>query len=451
MNLQVHLLTRIVATAALCLLVIAAYLLWHSHHQAELATRQTAESVGGLLESQSRLLHAGLGLGGVFPDFEVWKQSGAQPGVCLLYSAADPARSRSLCIGSKPVAADWPPAFAAGYRLLFQPGAEVRRAIALADRNYGSLTVTPSAELEIAAAWQQTASLMALSTVTVLAVCLLVYLSIRRALRPAAAVVSGLAELAAGRLAYRLPAFELDEWRQIAAAVNRLAAGQQQLQAERRRLIVQLIDLQEAERRHLATELHDELGQCLAAINAYTASLKQTAAQQCPQLLDELEHIGRITAHMLDGVRNLLGRLRPAEFDELGLAASLDSLVAGWNARSAGRTRYRLHIAGDCGLLSAAQAMTLFRIAQECLTNAAKHAQAANVGIELTVGPRTAVLTVSDDGIAAQLPFADSFGIGLPGMRERAAALHGRLHLAIVPPHGLRVETRLPLAGAAAA
>jgi len=195
----------------------------------------------------------------------------------------------------------------------------------------------------------------------------------------------------------------------------------------------------------LARELHDEFGQCLAAINAVATVIKQTAVQQCPDLVDEADHISRITAHMLDGVRDLLGRLRPAEFDELGLVASLNSLAAGWNGRGGGKTRYRLTINGDCSSLREAQAVTLFRIAQECLTNIAKHAAASNVSISLAISPEAAILTVEDDGIATQLPFADTGGIGLLGIRERVAALRGQLSLAIAEPHGLIVDVRMPM------
>jgi signal transduction histidine kinase len=186
--------------------------------------------------------------------------------------------------------------------------------------------------MEIAQAWDNISSLLGLSAMTVLAVCLLVFLSISRALRPATIIVAGLESMEKGNLAERLPSFELIEWQRTAKAVNQLAASQLQLLAERQKLTVKLINFQEEERRFLARELHDEFGQCLAAINAVAASIAQTAKQQCPALVGDADHISRITQHMLDNVRNLLKRLRPAEPDELGLAASLNSLVSGWNA-----------------------------------------------------------------------------------------------------------------------
>ncbi len=445
MNLQLHLLTRIALVAVLCLLLIATFLLYQSHRQAEQNKQRLAEAAGKQLESQLLLMNAGIGRGNPFPDFEFWKQSGNQPGICLAYSALDMQTSRNLCNGTRPAEPAWPNAFEVVYRAVFNPGRPLARSVGLPGKRYGTLTVTPSAELEIAAAWNETLSLMALSGVTVLSVCLLVYLSISRALRPAQIIVAHLKTMESGDLAIRLPAFDLNEWRRIAAAINRLAASQQQLLAERQKLVVKLIDIQEQERRYLARELHDEYGQCLAAINAVASAIKQSAAGQCPGVIDEAEHISRITAHMLSGIQQLLGRLRPAEFDELGLEASLNALVAGWNGRGNGKARYRLNTVGDCAVLSEAQAVGLFRIAQESLTNIAKHAAASNINIDLIIDSKSACLTVKDDGIATHLPHADTNSIGLLGIRERVTALNGQLRLAIAKPHGLILEVRFPL------
>ncbi len=445
MNLKLHLLTRIALVAVLCLLVIAGFLLHKSHQQAEQNSQQLADAVSKQLESQLLLRNAGIGRATAFPDFEFWKQSDHQKGVCLSYIAKEGETPRSICTGVALVDAPLPSWFEYAYRRTFKPGETVVRLVTAQGRNYGSLTVTPSAELEIAEAWHQISSLMALSVVTIFAVCILVYLTISRALKPTQTLVEGLAKLESGQLAYRLPSFELEEWQKIAAAINQLASSQQQLLDERQTLLVKLINLQEQERRSLARELHDEFGQCLAAINAVASSIKQTAQIQAPDLINDAEHIGRITLRMLAGVRSMLGRLRPAEFDEMGLAASLNALIAGWNSSGDGKTVYRLKVIGDCARLSECQALTLFRITQECLTNIAKHAAATQVSVTLLITTDTVQLTVADDGVAASLPFSSSVGIGLLGIRERITAMKGQLNLAIAEPHGLIVEALLPL------
>ncbi|MGR9088588.1 MAG: sensor histidine kinase [Gammaproteobacteria bacterium] len=344
MNLQLYLLSRIAAIAALCLLVSAGYALHQSHRQTDRSTRQMAESLVKQLDSQLRLAKAGIGQANPFPDFDVWKMTSSQPGVCITYMASDRSGSRSLCHGAKPIAADWPEVFESVYRRVLHPGRAIVRTIALDGQVNGSVAVTPSAELEILQAWSQTVSLMRLSVVTVFAICLWVYLSMHRALKPARIIVSGLAELEAGHPEFRLP-----------------------------------------------------------------------------------------------------------EFDDLGLTASLETLIVGWNRSSGGKTRYRLRVVGDCGRLPDSQAMTLFRIVQEGLNNIHKHAAATVVEIDLVISNDKALLAIRDDGIAEQIPQTSTHGIGLLGMRERLSALHGQLTLRLAEPHGLVLTAEFPvdaLAGA---
>jgi len=446
MNLQVHLLSRIVVVALACLLATSAYVLYRSDVQSRQKTEATAESLGRQLEFQRLSIGAGFGQARQFPDFTLWKQTASVPGVCVRFEPADGAAPYNLCNGATPSEHRGPAVFETVYRRLFSPGLEISRPIALKQRVYGVLTVTPSAEMDIAQAWDNIRSLFGLSAVTVLAVCVLVYLCIERALRPAGIIVAGLETMGKDNLAYRLPPFELLEWQQTAAAINRLAASQQQLLAERQKLAIKLINLQEEERRYLARELHDEFGQCLAAIGAVAASIAQTAEQQGSALAEEADHIARISQRMMGNVRGMLGRLRPTELDELGLAASLNGLVTGWNTHGGSQTRYQLAIVGACAALPAPQAVTLFRIAQECLTNIAKHAAAAHAEVTLTVKDDRVTLIVQDDGVADTLPFAaEGPGIGLLGIRERVTASRGHLALAIVRPHGLRVEVGLPI------
>ncbi|MGZ8143476.1 MAG: histidine kinase [Methylosarcina sp.] len=445
MNLQFHLLSRIVAVALACLMATTAYVLYRNDRQARETTQATAESLGRQLEIQLLRIDAGFGQARQFPDFSLWKQTASIPGICVRFEdAANPAEARGLCNGARLSPSDWPKGFEKVYRRLFNPGFETVRPIAFKHRVYGSLTVASSVETDIAQAWDNIGRLLGLSAITTLAVCALVYLSINRALRPAKIIVAGLETIGKGNLAYRLPTFELHEWKQTAAAINQLAASQQRLLEERQKLAVKLINLQEEERRYLARELHDEFGQCLAALNAVAASIAHTAEQQCPALVEETDHIARISRHMMDNVRRLLGRLRPAELNELRLAASLNSLVAGWNTRCKGRPRYRLVMTGDCALLPESLAITLFRITQECLTNIAKHSRAENAEVRLAVTEEEVTLTIQDDGIANHLPFAEGPGIGLLGIRERLTALRGGLTLATAQPHGLIVKVGLP-------
>ncbi len=445
MNLQIHLVSRITLVALLCLMASTSYVLWLNGQQAREQVLKTSDSLVRQLELQLWRKAAGFNQSSQFPDFELWKLTSSVPGMCVHFAGSD-GLARGLCTGASQVLSEYPTAFELLYRRLFAPGGAITRAIIYQGQRYGDLSITSSAEMEMMAAWNNIRQLLGLATLTVVAVCLLVYLSINRALRPAGIIVAGLERLQQGDLDARLPMFELQEWQRTALAINQLAASQQQLCLERQKLTRQLLALLEEERRYLARELHDEFGQCLTAINAIAASIAQTARQLSPELLDEVEQISHITQQMLASVRELLIRLRPAELDELGLAASLSSLVRRWNSHRGGKTQYQLTIEGDCGRLPEPLVVNLFRITQECLTNIAKHSAATRASLILVVDEHSVNLEVTDDGIATQLPFVQNAGIGLLGMRERVAALQGQLALSIVETHGLRLQFSLPLA-----
>jgi len=137
--------------------------------------------------------------------------------------------------------------------------------------------------------------------------------------------------------------------------------------------------------------------------------------------------------------------LRPVEFDQLGLVASLNKLISDWNINSGGTTHYQLMTTGHADDLSETIGIALFRIAQEALTNIAKHAAARQVSVRLDINPEAVQLCIEDDGIADRLPFVQGNGIGLLGIRERLAVLHGQLRLSIAEPHGLLLTAWLPL------
>jgi len=445
MNLKLHLLLQIAAVAMICLMATTAYVLHQADRQIKQKSLMTAEALRKQLEVQLFRIDAGYRSDNHFPDFELWKQTHSASGICVRYISINSEFSHGICQGSELPNKRWPGIFEKIYRRLFNPGFEVSRPISFNGRDYGSVTVTPNAEMQLARAWDSVAALLGLSAGTVLAVCLLVYISIYRALRPARIIVTGLEKMQNGDSSIRLPAFKLLEWQRIGNAINEFAAIQKQLLAERKKLALKLMTLQEDERRYLARELHDELGQCLSAINAVAASISQTAKQDCPQIVPEAENISRINRHIMETVRTLLVRLRPAEIDDLGLEACLSALIAEWNRQSYGRIQYRLAITGDYRILTEPLPIALFRIAQEGLTNIAKHAAATNALITLEIAGQSVVLTIEDNGKVESLPFAENQGIGLLGIRERAAGLGGQMNLEVGRSGGLIVRVELPI------
>jgi two-component system sensor histidine kinase UhpB len=230
--------------------------------------------------------------------------------------------------------------------------------------------------------------------------------------------------------------------------------------AENQRLAQQYLDIQEYERKALARDLHDELGQYLNVIkldavairdanHAEPAASVAAAAPEAPATSRAvagamIENIDRIYAV----VAGLIRQLRPVAFDDLGVAAALEHCVGEWRQRLAGAT-IDLSIACDLAALDEVRSLALFRLVQEAMTNIARHAEASRIDIRI-VGKRAGVaqesieLTISDNGRGADLN-APRRGLGLVGMRERAAAFGGSLALASVPGAGFTVTASLPV------
>jgi signal transduction histidine kinase len=151
---------------------------------------------------------------------------------------------------------------------------------------------------------------------------------------------------------------------------------------------------------------------------------------------------------MMDTLRGALVRLRPPDIEELGLTLSLESLVASWNGFEKGRTRFEIAIVGKVDDLPPSVCANLYRIAQEAITNAAKHAHARCVRLDLEAGRAEIVLSVEDDGEAAGERPAPKGGMGILGMQERVASLGGTLRFARPAAGGARLVARIPNLGA---
>ncbi|MEQ1528328.1 MAG: histidine kinase [Methylococcales bacterium] len=451
MNLKFYLLSRIMVIAVLCLLGTALYLLYQVDQASRHSATITAESLVKQLEVQRLRIDAGFGQEQRFPDFELWKQTSNTSGVCVRYVSIDHKLTHSICNGSVTDSGPVPSWFQQLYLQLFNAEIKILRNVMFNHQFYGSIQVEPIIDVQITNAWQSMQGLMSYAVSSTLALCVLIIFSINRALRPAQTIVTGLEKLKDGELWLRLPAFELDEWQRTGAAINALAASQEQLLNERQRLVLKLLNLQEQERRYLARELHDEFGQCLTAINALAASITQTAATDCPVLVAESQQISKITNQLLALLRGLLLRIRPTDLDELGLNAGLQQLVNTSMSGSQGKIVIQLKVSAALNQLPEPTSLTIFRITQEALTNIVKHSGASYAQVIVNNAANAAQsgiqLVIEDDGITRQLPFTNHDGIGLIGMRERVTALGGKLTLKTAQPSGLIIDVWLPTAG----
>ena len=282
-------------------------------------------------------------------------------------------------------------------------------------------------------------------------------LLLRASFRPLFGLLRAMRAVSAGEMSVRAADIPTDsEIGELAQTFNMML---DQLEAARRQQALLIFQAQEEERRRLARELHDESSQNLSALLVHAEILHQTL-QRLPEtstfpetraaLETGLCTLVDLTQKTLENVRVLALQLRPGVLDDLGLEAALRWLAEEW--------RQRLHIPIELHIDGLEQALraqgystlyetTLFRIVQECLTNTSRHAHAQRVSISFRQQHDGLCLCVADDGngFDAQQHFS---GLGLMGMRERAALLQGKLTIISQAQQGTRVEVSLPFSNA---
>ncbi|MGJ5198701.1 HAMP domain-containing sensor histidine kinase [Bradyrhizobium sp. HKCCYLRH1030] len=444
-DLKYRLTLRISVVSALCFAAICAYVLFDIDRSVHVRNERIAEITARTLQLQQSKMHWVASPPAGFPDLDAVAAAAMRPGLCIAYRGVDGVIVQRICGGAEAQTDDPPRAFAMLYRRLFDPGREAARPVRFRDETTGDAVVWIDAGVMTADAWRELSRLLPVLGTALVLLCALAYAALARALRPTRLIRAGLERIAANDLSARLPPFDLAELSAIRAAFNQLAEGLETALAQRGELTRRLIALEDDERRHLARELHDEFGQSLAAIRALAASIRHSAAQDCPALVGECDGIARTASDMMEQLRGALMRLRPPDVDELGLAGSLEGLVAGWNRRQHGRTVFEISLSGDVDRLPGIIATNIYRIAQEALTNAVKHADATRVRLQLTLqeGPVSAtLLTVEDDGLLGEAP--DKPGMGLLGMGERVASMGGQMSFAATSG-GARLHAEIPV------
>ena len=212
---------------------------------------------------------------------------------------------------------------------------------------------------------------------------------------------------------------------------------------ENRLLSQKYLMVQEDERRSLARELHDELGQCLNAIKLDAVAIRDMSHGLQPEIETSATAIVELSGHVYEVVRSIMQRLRPAALDALGLHDAVAHLVGQWQRRNRA-VDCGFVASGDLSGLGEVMNITVYRLVQECLTNVAKHASAAHLTVSLERVDAEVRVVVRDDGRGMDLQ-AKRTGLGLVGLRERVEALRGRLHLTSEPGNGLEVRVWLPV------
>jgi two-component system sensor histidine kinase UhpB len=296
---------------------------------------------------------------------------------------------------------------------------------------------------EITEAWDETRGVLGLLLVFVVLANVLVFFSLGRDLAPIDTILNALDGIEQGNYQLRLPRFRLPELSRISEKFNLMAEVLQQSREENRFLTMRSLAIQENERRHLAHELHDELGQTISAIKAVAVSIGQQSAMEKKSINASAETIVSFSNHMHDVARSMMRSLRPAALYELGLITALQDMVDDWNSRQ-DEVFCHFSFNGRPDITDEELDISLYRIIQEGLTNVLKHSGASEVHIHLEFSHTSSTmnnveLTLADNGCGFD-PTTAQWGLGLLGIRERVEALHGTYTLTANKGEGVLIR-----------
>lgn len=307
-------------------------------------------------------------------------------------------------------------------------------------RRVGDIVFMPNLSADLFEKWIGFLALTGLIAVLMVLTGAIAYLFARSSLGPLQNLGDGLTRIRRGDYATPIPITGPPEIRRSCEEANALAATLAQLSQDNRDLLHRLVSLQDNERRDLARELHDELGPLLFSIRAGTIALSE-ASPQTGHLGNSVQEVMRSVEALQQTNRRILDRLRPLYIEELGLEASVQTLLRNFR-RQAPHIGLTATIDPDLNDLDGPLAQTVYRVIQEALTNVLRHAGARNAHVQAAIVGDSLAVEVSDDG--GGFPAENVFGRGLTGMHERVRALSGSLSL-LRADDRTYVRCRLPL------
>lgn len=227
---------------------------------------------------------------------------------------------------------------------------------------------------------------------------------------------------------------------------SQLLLEAQRLQSQSRRVAHQVLLAQEAERKEISRELHDEVAQILAGINVQLATLKEASAINSRGLRTRIVKTQRLVQQSVRIVHQYARKLRPAMLDDLGLIPALRAFMRELPGRSGLRIQFTAFPGVEA--IDNARRTVLFRVAQEALTNVARHARARHVTVRVLKVGSLVQLEVHDDGrsfaVDRMLASRSNKRLGLIGMRERVEMVGGRFAILSAPGQGTRVTAEIP-------
>lgn len=294
---------------------------------------------------------------------------------------------------------------------------------------------------EINEIWEETSYIITTRLGTLLTIAMIVYLLIGHWMKPIGNIIAALDQLVKGDFSRRIGQIPLSEINEVAQKINYLASVLGSSKSDNERLTRQAMSIQEQERRYLAQELHDSLGQAVSAIKAMAVSIANRTRIDQPIISESASNIEKISDDAYKSVRNLMAWLRPAVLDELGLTLALQQMVDDWNVHHED-TFCSLRQEADLSELKEQQQIQVYRIVQEALTNIAKHAEAGRANVVIS-GQEIVTLMISDDGKGFEGARV-RMGIGLSNIRDRANLLHGTLTVSSKKGKGTTLQIEFP-------
>ena len=330
----------------------------------------------------------------------------------------------------------------------------------------GKLEVRANASRAALDAWDYMVRLVGAALALLIAINVLVFWLVGRAVQPFGRIVHALEQMQHGRFDVALPRLRGTEAGAIGAAFNRMLAQlQSHIETERRAVRAELqlsdsreltrwIDQQiEQERRAIARELHDELGQSVTAMRSMALSIAQRVAGRDADAERAARIIADESSRLYDAMHGIIPRLTPLVLDNFGLAEALDGLLER-TRRSQPAVQITQHVNLAAAPLPPDVALALFRAAQEGITNALRHGEATQLALRVEGTPAHVSLALQDDGHGlpgAAAADAGSQRAGHHGLRwltERVQGLGGELRIESTAPRGACLNVHIPLAGA---
>jgi signal transduction histidine kinase len=216
-----------------------------------------------------------------------------------------------------------------------------------------------------------------------------------------------------------------------------------QSHARLRQLAASLITAQEQERKRISRELHDDLNQRVAVLLLEVAALQKELTERTPKIRKRLRYLNKELGTLSDDLRHIAYQLHPVVLEHLGLKIALESHCEDFSTRTGIGVEFREHDSPDS--FNPEVALGLYRVAQEALSNAARHGHPTKITVELTRKDPSVVLLIKDNGTG--FAAAGKSGLGITDMEERARLVNGTFSIRSRPGQGTEVEVRVPLSG----